>query len=530
MTALIRRRLTAATVALTAVWLPTGSVHAQSTTPAYGVTDLGTIGGTSSVALAVGPEGYPNVAGYGTTDTGQEHAFAGYNVFGVHDLGTFGGARSEARAVNRDTTVGFAQRADGAYRAFAAGTSGTGGLIELGTLGGRQSYALDIDAAGAAIVGVSETAQAGVNRPFLYDVATRAFGEIPVSLGGPSAAATAVTTLRHVAGYADVLLPGVHHAFFYANGVVHDLGSFGGNSEARAINESDVVVGAAWLDVTTRHAFRAFNGALQDLGTLGGASSEATDIAGDGTIVGWAEDGSGARHAFVWRNGAMTDLNTLIPADSGWVLEAASGVNTPGAIVGYGRLGGQLRAFFLTPPIDLRVDLRFHERLPDTNLPNPHETGQLVEFGVTVKHDASFAATGVTVVNTFTGAVDIVSTSPSCLTDGLHVTCRIERPVETFVGRDVFIDVRSTAAGPITHTATVTSDQPDPNPANSSASVSNTAVSLASLTAAGSSIIGGQPLLMRVTLTSSAGGGGARTTRQQQPGDRQRPGAVRRPE
>ncbi len=45
----------------------------------------------------------------------------------------------------------------------------------------------------------------------------------------------------------------------------------------------------------------------------------------------------------------MTDLNSLIPAGSGWVLTRATAINDAGHIVGSGVIGGQVRAFLLTP-------------------------------------------------------------------------------------------------------------------------------------------------------------------------------------
>ena len=52
-----------------------------------------------------------------------------------------------------------------------------------------------------------------------------------------------------------------------------------------------------------------------DLGTLGGESSYATDMNGQGTVVGWSQIASGAAHAFRWtaRSG-IVDLGTL-PGD-----------------------------------------------------------------------------------------------------------------------------------------------------------------------------------------------------------------------
>jgi uncharacterized protein (TIGR03437 family) len=45
----------------------------------------------------------------------------------------------------------------------------------------------------------------------------------------------------------------------------------------------------------------------------------------------------------------MQDLNTLIPADTGWILSLASGINDSGQIVGNGAINGVSHAFLLTP-------------------------------------------------------------------------------------------------------------------------------------------------------------------------------------
>lgn len=54
--------------------------------------------------------------------------------------------------------------------------------------------------------------------------------------------------------------------------------------------------------------------------------------------------------AFIFQNGTATDLNTLIPADSGWILHTARGINNLGQIVGDGEFNGIVRGFVLTPP------------------------------------------------------------------------------------------------------------------------------------------------------------------------------------
>jgi len=45
----------------------------------------------------------------------------------------------------------------------------------------------------------------------------------------------------------------------------------------------------------------------------------------------------------------MQDLNNLIPANVGWVLQEATGINDLGQVSGYGTIGGQTHGFLLTP-------------------------------------------------------------------------------------------------------------------------------------------------------------------------------------
>ena len=54
-------------------------------------------------------------------------------------------------------------------------------------------------------------------------------------------------------------------------------------------------------------------------------------------------------HAFLWQNGTLYDLNSFLPANSGWILQCAMGINDSGQIAGYGTLNGVLTAFVLTP-------------------------------------------------------------------------------------------------------------------------------------------------------------------------------------
>jgi len=209
-------------------------------------------------------------------------------------------------------------------------------------------------------------------------------------------------------------------------------------------------------------------------------------------------------------------LNTLIPPGTGWELVGATGIGFEDAIIGYGRRSdGQLHGFMLTPPFDVELSLSNHQNEEATNFPNPHEVGPLL-LGVSVFNHGDFAPVGLTIRDTITGPIEYVSwTGGDCVVDRAvghqTLTCTVT-PFESF-GRDIMIQTRSTGPGTITHAAsTISSGHVDSNPANDSATETNTAVSLSSLTLANTTVTGGTPVFTVVTLTSRAPTGGARVT------------------
>src|SRR5215204_4709720 len=116
---------------------------------------------------------------------------------------------------------------------------------------------------------------------------------------------------------------------------VQDLGTLGGShSWASAINDPGQVVGYSNLAGDQNyHAFLYKDGKMTDLGTLGGTSSEAKGINISGQVVGWSDNSSGERRGFLYDSAnGMKDLNDLIPADSGWTIYEAAGINTDGQI------------------------------------------------------------------------------------------------------------------------------------------------------------------------------------------------------
>jgi len=80
---------------------PTAFTQTPGTTPTYVITDLGTLGGTESLASAINESG--QVAGWAMRSDLALHAF--FYDGAMHDLGTIGGNQSAAWGVNRVGTV-----------------------------------------------------------------------------------------------------------------------------------------------------------------------------------------------------------------------------------------------------------------------------------------------------------------------------------------------------------------------------------------------------------------------------------------
>ncbi len=162
---------------LTALLLGPTLVHArtQTGTPAaatrYEVTDLGTLGGTYSVAVGINAAG--QVVGGSTTAPGQEPDGPGSRAFlwdngTMTDLGTLGGDLSWAIDINDAGQVaGYAETTE---RTQHAVLWTDGEMTDLGTLGGDWSRATDITDTGR-VSGTSATAD-GALHPFVWENGT----------------------------------------------------------------------------------------------------------------------------------------------------------------------------------------------------------------------------------------------------------------------------------------------------------------------------------------------------------------------
>ncbi len=122
----------------------------------------------------------------------------------------------------------------------------------------------------------------------------------------------------------------------------------GDYSIAYAVNDAGIIVGMAEGSDGLRHAAQWVGNKVVDLGVYPGEHTDAKAINNSNQVVGetW---GIGLTRAFLSHDGQIVDLNDQIPPDTGWDLRSATGINDDGQIAGYGALGGFFHSYLLTP-------------------------------------------------------------------------------------------------------------------------------------------------------------------------------------
>jgi len=251
--------------------------------------------------------------------------------FTFTDLGTLGGTYSSALAINANGLVVGTAFTSGNASLDATEWAGSTAKDLHGLGGASQAYG--INAAGQ-IVGYAYTSS-GNSRAMRWTGTTAT--DLGTLAGGSDAAANAINANGVVVGFAFTAARNQHATLWNGN-TATDLGTLGGTvSDATSVNDSGQVAGYASTASNTQHA-TLWNGTTAiDLGTLGGASSIARGINATGQVVGYAFTSSNAQHAALWTGGKATDLNSFLDlsaVSAGWVLTQANAINDNGWIVG----------------------------------------------------------------------------------------------------------------------------------------------------------------------------------------------------
>jgi len=212
-------------------------------------------------------------------------------------------------------------------------------VIDLGTLGGRDSQAMAINNRGQ-IVGFSTLPGNETTHAFLYirDESSSPTGMIDLgTLGGDDSWAYNINKAGHIVGDA-YTKEGFTHGF-YLNAIgnnMEDLGTLGRmSSQARGINDNDVVVGyissivgggALYTSQPSEFGFLWWDGVMKDL-QLSTLSNGAQDINNSGAIVGWVGDVS--PNAIVYQDDVITTISV-----EGGGSGSATAINQLGHVTG----------------------------------------------------------------------------------------------------------------------------------------------------------------------------------------------------
>jgi probable HAF family extracellular repeat protein len=313
----------------------------------YTITDLGSLGfGDLSVAKGINNAG--TVVGYSYTAAGAGHGFKWSNGT-ITDLGTLAGGNSSwANAVNDAGLIaGTSDRPPQGY-GYPVRWSSSGVITDLGgTVNNALGVGNAIDPYGQVVGGQRPDNSEGGPLGTLY----RADGT-RVDLGPDLGVAKGINAVGQVVG-----LP----SYVWRNGTTTFLPDFlgTGSASATAINISGTVVGAAFAG-QSNVAVRWTGTNPTSLGSVPGITTNtATAINAAGQIVGTADPQCSpcpAPRAWLWQAGSLTLLDDLLPADSGWSLQQANGINDRGQIVGAGIYNGHPRAYLLTPTFSVSVN------------------------------------------------------------------------------------------------------------------------------------------------------------------------------
>jgi len=331
----------------------TFSIPAAHAGPAqYTIVEIPTLGGTENFAYAINDRG--DVVGVSRNAGDMSDDAFLFRSGVVTSLDLLNG--STPQDINRRRQIATGAYVNGVF-VPAVFDSQTSRLTILGSFGGVSGGGFN-----GTAVSINDHGQV-VGYSYLDSQNRHAFlysDGMMIDLGsfGGYSAALAINRHGEIAGFSSDTVSGFPHAFVFRNGVMAEINPFGGpNNEsiARGINDRGHVVGEAL--VASGDAFNGFiyfDGAITNIGTLaGGRNSYALAINDRQQVVGIADqpydDVTYVERAFLYDDGVMTSLNSLIAPDSGWDLIWAFDINSRGQIIGIGLRDGKFRAYLMTP-------------------------------------------------------------------------------------------------------------------------------------------------------------------------------------
>lgn len=338
-----------------------GTLESVAATMSFSVMDLG----AKITPKAINNKG--QVVGFTTTNDGHKRAFL-YDKGMLTDLGTFGGTDSEALDINDSGHVAGNYFMYGNKHAFQLHDTqftdlfGAAGMIEATGIN-------DQDVVIGDLVSMSDMGSMHVmlyDNGLVTDISAIGVGQ-GVTYPGISSLPRGINNNGQA-----VFFQGLcgswecEHSYLYGTNVVTEIFPF----NAADINSLGQVVGSSMREWGHVDGYVYQKGEMIRLNDFGGNYTYPTALNNVGQVIGTAQRSQDYTYQpFIFFNEIMTDLNTLIPADSGWNITKVSGINDKGQIIGIGLFNGEEHAFMLSPLVQtVQIDIRPSETETEINL------------------------------------------------------------------------------------------------------------------------------------------------------------------